>query len=162
MNFNNKIYNSIILKKDINLFKNLFSFLEVGTIGYSVLGTPIPFIKIGNGQNKVLYSASFHANEYITTTLLMKFIFELSSSYSSNLNIYGYNARKILEYASIYIIPLVNPDGVDLVTGLINNGPIYNDAKNISVNFPSIPFTSGWKANIRGVDLNLQFPARVV
>ena len=54
---------------------------------------------------------------------------------------------------------MVNPDGVDLVNGHLKSGINYENAKNISNNYPNIPFPSGWKANIRGVDLNLQFPA---
>ena len=54
---------------------------------------------------------------------------------------------------------MVNPDGVDLVNGYLKSGINYENAKNISNNYPNIPFPSGWKANIRGVDLNLQFPA---
>ena len=51
------------------------------------------------------------------------------------------------------------PTGVDLVTGAISRtSPEYQQAQEIASEFPYIPFVDGWKANIRGVDLNLQFP----
>ncbi|MDF2687011.1 MAG: gamma-D-glutamyl-{L}-meso-diaminopimelate peptidase metallo peptidase family, partial [Clostridia bacterium] len=55
-------------------------------------------------------------------------------------------------------IPMVNPDGVNLVTGCYEEGsPEYKRAQQLSLS--SIPFPSGWTANIRGVDLNLNYPA---
>lgn len=153
-------YSYSILQTNINTLKELYPFIEVSSIGRSINGNTIPLIKIGTGSNEVFYSASIHANEWITSPLLMKFLSDYCYAYKNNLNIYGQNARKIYNFSTIYIVPMVNPDGVNLVTGeILPNSPSYLYAKNISNNYPNIPFVNGWKANIRGVDLNLQFPA---
>lgn len=153
-------YNYNILDNNIQELLRQYPFLEVGDIGYSVLGKKIPYIKIGRGKKQVLYHASIHANEWITSVLLMKFIENYSKAIKNEEYIYGYRARVIFETCSLYIVPMLNPDGVDLVNGNINESSgVFKSVKTISSNFPEIPFPSGWKANIRGVDLNLQFPA---
>ena len=144
----------------ISSIKNLYPFLITGFIGKSVMGKKIPYLKIGTGKKEIFYSGAIHANEWITSLLLIRFVEEYCLAIVNNSTIYGYNARKIFENTTLYIVPMVNPDGVDLVTDNINKkSPYYIRAKNISSNFPNIPFPSGWKANIEGVDLNLQFPA---
>lgn len=156
----NIAYTSCILQNNIEQLKKKYRFLRTGNIGYSVLGKPISYIKMGNGEKEVMYSGTIHANEWINSVVLMKFVENFCKAYEKNGKIYGYSAREIFNKSSIYIIPMVNPDGVDLVTGVIpENTGVYNNYKDISLNFPSIPFPSGWKANFNGVDLNLQFPA---
>lgn len=151
-------YTSDILQTNLLAMQVVYPFLEFGTIGKSVLGSPIRYVKFGNGPKEIFYNASFHANEWICSVLLMKFLEILSKSYVNGLNVYGYPAKYLFNNYSLYIVPMVNPDGVDLVTGKYDsNSTIYNNAKKIADNFPNIPFPNGWKANILGVDLkNLQ------
>lgn len=153
-------YSYSILQINISTLKKLYPFIEVTSAGKSINNNDIPVIRIGNGPKEVFYSAAIHANEWITAPLLMKFLADYCFTIQNNLPIFGYNARQIFNSTTIYIMPMVNPDGVNLVTGeILENSPSYLFAQNISRNYPDIPFTSGWKANIRGVDLNLQFPA---
>ena len=152
-------YSSQILYSNIAALKIIYPFLQTGSIGKSVLGKNIPYIKIGNGENEVFYSGAIHANEWITAPLLMKLVEEYCVSLANNSDIFGYNARDLFEYTTLYIVPMCNPDGVDLVTGELTSGSAFVQVRNIARNYPSIPFPNGWKANINGVDLNLQFPA---
>ena len=147
-------YDSKVLQEDIDSLLNVFPFITVKVIGFSFLGTPIHCLKIGSGPKEVFYSGAIHANEWIVSPMLMKFVEDLCFAYKNNNTIYSYNAKSILNSTTIYIVPMVNPDGVNLVTDSIdhNSGP-YIYAQILANNFPQISFPSGWKANLNGVDL---------
>ena len=137
-----------------------YPFLRTELLTTTAFGRPVRSVVIGNGERKVLYSGSHHANEWITTPLLLKFVEELAEAVQSGGRLFGVNAQNIVNAATIYVVPMVDPDGVDLVTGAIQPGTLeYETANRIADNFPNIPFPDGWKANLLGVDLNLQYPA---
>ena len=136
-------YNSLILKKNIISLQNSYKFISVDSIGKSIFNNDIYAIRLGNGTNKIFYSGSFHANEWITSVLLMHFVEEYCNAYASNSSILGYSISKLFNSTSIYIVPMVNPDGVDLVTGNISKtSSAFLTARNISNNFSDIPFPS--------------------
>ena len=137
-----------------------YPFLRTELLTRSAFGRPVRTLVIGNGPRKVLYTASHHANEWITSYLLLKFAEELAEAIAQDGRVYGVKARNIANAATIYMVPMVDPDGVDLVTGAIEPGTIeYEIAQRLAQNYPAIPFPDGWKANLMGVDLNLQYPA---
>lgn len=123
-------------------------------------GRPVRTLVMGSGERKVLFTAAHHANEWITTPVLLKFAEELLQAAAEGGRIYGIEARTILRAATIHMVPMVDPDGVDLVVGAIAPGSEqYQAARQLADNYPNILFPSGWKANLLGVDLNLQYPA---
>lgn len=153
-----------IMMMNLNALKDKYPFLVIGSYGESVLGRSLPYVRLGNGPKQLFYSASMHANEWINSVVMMKFIEDYAiavENKESNIDpILSDNIKKLYDETTIYIAPMLNPDGVDLVVGDLNvNSVAYKNAKTIANNFPNIPFPNGWKANILGVDLNLQFPA---
>jgi len=115
---------------------------------------------VGEGERRVLYTAAHHANEWITATLLLKFAEELCEARQQGGELFGIPAEDLFDRATVHLVPMVDPDGVDLVTGDIRPGTgEYDRAQQIAGDFPDIPFPEGWKANLNGVDLNLQYPA---
>ena len=123
-------------------------------------GRPVDLMTMGTGERKIIFSAAHHANEWITTPILLKFAEELAQALEDGGRIFGVPAQTLVNASTIYIIPMVDPDGVDLVTGAIRPGSEqYQRAAMMAQRYPAIPFPSGWKANLNGVDLNLQYPA---
>ena len=139
----NVSYNYSLMSQNLATLNRTYPFLNIQTVGNSVLGKNIYVVKLGKGTKKVFYSASIHANEWITSVLLMKFIEDYCIAYNNNSRLYGYSVKRLFNSVSIYIMPMVNPDGVDLVTGNLNKTSLaYLNALNISRQFPDIPFPS--------------------
>lgn len=154
-----------LLSLFIEGLKVRYPFLERFSIGDSILGRNIFCMAIGRGETPVMFNASHHANEWITTPVLLRYLERLAFGYAFGGEIGGYNAREIFDLCKIYIVPLVNPDGVDLVNNFFEkDSAVYKSAANLAENYPElspegVPFTDIWKANISGVDLNLNYPA---
>lgn len=138
-----------------------YPFLTVRNVGETAYGRKLPQIAVGLGQRRVLYNASHHANEWITTPLLLKFLEDYARAVSENGKLFGFSAQALYQRTTLHLVPMVNPDGVELVTGGLRAGdPGWAEAERLAANYPDIPFPDGWKANLRGVDLNLNYPAR--
>ncbi|MFP3488787.1 M14 family zinc carboxypeptidase, partial [Staphylococcus sp. SIMBA_130] len=79
------------------------------------MGKPIPELVVGTGAKKVHMNGSFHANEWLTTTLIMKFIDDYAHELTSSQQLSGVYLPPLYESTSLSLVPMVNPDGVDLV-----------------------------------------------
>lgn len=152
-------YTSLLNEYVIEGLAARYPFLGTGRVGKSVMGKPLLLLKIGRGKKQIFYNASFHANENITTPILLKFAEDYAQAFVGRESLYGADAQELFYNYQLNLVPMVNPDGVDLVNGYLAEGSYYNRAEEIAQNYPQIPFPSGWKANIDGTDLNLQFPA---
>jgi g-D-glutamyl-meso-diaminopimelate peptidase len=84
----NTNYGFSVLEKNLNSLKKAFPFISVSTIGKSILGKNLYVVKLGKGPKEVFYSASIHANEWITSIVLMKFIEDYANAYMSSSSLY--------------------------------------------------------------------------
>ena len=121
--------------------------IDVTILGHSRKGRPIYALSLGWGPVSYMYNAAHHANEWITSVILMRFAEDLARQVYpvwqnwTNGKEPGASGpgSPWYERINLHMVPMVNPDGVDIVTKGIGPG--------------------GWKANICGVDLNSNYPA---
>ncbi|MFD2117317.1 M14 family metallocarboxypeptidase [Paenibacillus yanchengensis] len=136
-----------------------YPFVTAHVIGHSVMGKPLLALRCGEGEQKIHINAAFHGNEWITSALLMRFMNELSATYGG-IDVWGLEDHQVAylrEEVTVWAVPMVNPDGAELVQcGIHESHPMYHQL--VHNNGGSADF-SNWKSNIRGVDLNDQFPA---
>lgn len=152
-----KTYTYEHMQADIQkLTKTYPKLISSKIIGKSVDGRNIYAIKLGNGKKEIFLNGAHHAREWMTTNLLMEMIDEYSQAYVKNQRFHGYDVRSILDKVSIWFVPMVNPDGVTLVQKGAFSAK--NPKQVLKLNGGNTNFKA-WKANIRGVDLNRQYPA---
>ena len=138
-----------------------FPFVYVKTLTRTAFGRSVYALQFGSGSRKILITAGHHANETITSDAVWQWLFAFCNALLDGGAVCGASARELYHNAMVYLVPLVNPDGADLAAGgCAPESPEYRAAASIAARYPDIPFPSGWKANLRGVDLNLNYPAR--
>ncbi|SDD51029.1 g-D-glutamyl-meso-diaminopimelate peptidase [Terribacillus halophilus] len=144
--------------QDIRSLHQLFPFFTMRTIYKSILGKPVTELRIGKGKKRMHINASFHGNEWITSLALIRFVNDYLAAVTHDKEFFGYPASKLYRDVTLSIVPMVNPDGVDLVIHGSKAAHEYEELVHF-LNEGSNDF-KGWKANIIGVDLNKQYPAK--
>ncbi len=155
-NFYNKEIDHEALLTALTFLAGKYPKISLTTIGRSVMGRPIPGLKIGKGETKLLYVGCHHGMERITTGILIRFLEELGEYFSQNNKIYGIDSEYVYQTRCIYMVPMLNPDGAELsIHGIKKDDPFFN--KLTAMN-PGNDFTH-WQANANGVDLNHNYNA---
>lgn len=114
-------------------------------IGKTIMNRFLYCISIGTGEKTAVFAAAFHGLEYLTAPALLSF----AEYYSEQ---YEYHDR-----LRVFIVPMVNPDGVDIVLNGIN--PASSVHRQLLKDTGIADFSRQWQANAMGVDINHNFNA---
>lgn len=143
-----------IFKLAANL-KRKYDFLNLEIIGKSLCEREIVGLQLGSRENMVLILCAFHAMEWLTSLVILKFLDTLCSYVNNQDFIYGIDVSKCMQKRGVYIVPCVNPDGVEIS---LKGSSAANQFQEI-VDKASGGNTFNWQSNARGVDINHNFDA---
>ncbi len=126
--------------------KNLSKIYDVRVIGKSRFNRNIYSVEkiISNKMPTAILVAGTHAREHITTDLVIKLLENRVFD-----DIFEFN---------VMIVPMLNPDGIELCVGGLTTAPMKYWENLIAANGGDLNF-SLWKSNGFGVDLNNNFDA---
>lgn len=134
-----------------------YRFLDTIPIGRSVLGREIFGLLLGggNGPEKVLFAAAFHGQEWLTALTVLRLCENICEAMQKDGKLDDLDLRQALAGRSLILVPMVNPDGVDIaLRGAEAAGPFAEQAAALGADRPGL-----WQANARGVDINHNFNA---
>ena len=136
---------------------NEYPILTRTSLARSVLGREIPLIRLGEGDVHVLYVGAHHGAEGMTAAFLLRFLSEFLSAHRAGRSVEGIDPVFLLTVRTLWIVPALNPDGVELVErGLASAGFLSDRIRQMNGGSDD---TSTWQANARGVDLNHNYDA---
>jgi len=145
------------MMRDIEALKNAYpNLIRYEIAGFSVEGRGLPLVRLGTGKNKVFFCGAHHARDYITSAYLMYAVNVYAKAAEEQTLIGRHKIAELLSRCTMYVMPMVNPDGVTLVQGGLK---AVMDKKKVKKMTLVRPTYSEWMANINGVDLARQYPA---
>lgn len=104
---------------------------------------------------RVLFTAAFHAQEWITSLLLLRFCEEVCECLQRGGRMAGVDVRRALAGRTLVFVPQVNPDGVEIaIKGSRTAGEHAERVAALGGDQKGL-----WQANARGVDINHNFDA---
>lgn len=131
--------------------RDRYPFLEFASIGESILGKMLPVVTIGCGRKAALYVGT-QGTDWSSTLFLLRFLYELGELYQCGGSAFGYSIPYLLSERRLYLIPMLNPDGVEYrLHGVSAENPLYERLQ--TMNGGALDFSS-WQANARGVSLS--------
>ncbi len=158
MNKDLRPYTYGVLESDLQMLVADFPDVEWGSIGKSLWGKELYYIKLGCGKDKIFYNGAHHGMEWITSALLMHYAREYLKAEKERLSLNGFSIKALSRKTSLYIVPMVNPDGVELATGGIPDNLSQNEKQKL-IEYNGSGDFGRWQANGRGVDLNHNYDA---
>ncbi|MGN0551316.1 MAG: Ig-like domain-containing protein [Acutalibacteraceae bacterium] len=132
------------------LAKRYPDLIKAYSIGKSTKGKTIPMLTLGTGSQKALAAAGIHSRENLSISFTMTCVEEYAKAYYTQSGKYGeYDMRDLLSKYTLYVVPVINPDGLDIFT---NN-------ENVLYSYPNLNSQRAeFKSNANGVNLNRNFP----
>ncbi len=156
-----------LYEKALKLVSTYPYLLSLEVIGYSEDLKPIYVIKMTKDiynyedvdyvkKTHILIDGGVHARETFNPAAVLKMVEDYVIDYYDDDFLPNYNVRDLLKTSVLHFIPLVNPDGFDVVKNGIStiDSPILK--QNINLIIPNLR-NYRLKANIRGVDINRNF-----
>ncbi|MDV2886332.1 M14 family metallocarboxypeptidase [Alkalihalophilus pseudofirmus] len=155
------LYTYAKMEQDIKRLAQLYpDLIHYEVIGKSEYGRNIYAVSLGKGESTIFINGSHHAREWMTTNLNMYMLEQYAQGYRSNRSYDNgrYPIRQILNNTTIWFVPMVNPDGVELQQNGLSSFPSSAHSSLVVMNNGSRDFRR-WKANAKGIDLNRQYNA---
>lgn len=139
----------------ITALRSRYSFLNTMPVGRSAVGREIMGLVVGGGRDRVLLSAAFHGQEWLTALTALRLCEELCGGLAMGEKLAEWDLSRALSGRCVVMVPMVNPDGVDIaVHGSKSAGPLAEWVRAWGGDMPG-----AWQANARGVDINHNFNA---
>ncbi len=143
------------LETELQSLLEAYPTLSLRTLGTSLLGRRLPLLLLGRGRRKLLYVATHHATEWLTSRLLLEFLRELCEAHAEGARPYGLDLGFLLGHRMLAFVPMLNPDGVAIHLGVGGDDPLAERRARMVTEGDF----SHWQANARGVDLNHNYDA---